>query len=260
MSKILNTLKIFGVDLSRTLQSIAGIGKYLRDYKNYKSKAKTAENAFPIKKMIPLLTDHLEQSGVASGQYFHQDIYVARRIFQQNPNRHIDVASRVDSFVAHVSVFRSIEVVDIRELTTTAKNINFLQADLMSPGLEEKLGQSDSVSCLHAIEHFGLGRYGDPIDPDGHIKGLMNLGALVKENGILYVSIPIGPERVEFNGHRIFNVTTVPHILRESFKLEVFSYIDDAGEIFEDVPIEDALNQPNFGCNFGCGIYEFRRL
>jgi hypothetical protein len=33
-------------------------------------------------------------------------------------------------------------------------------------------GYCDSLSCLHALEHFGLGRYGDPIDPRGHEKGI----------------------------------------------------------------------------------------
>ena len=157
-------------------------------------------------------------------------------------------------------MFRPIEVVDIRHLSTTAENITFLQADLMSADVAKKLGQSDSVSCLHAIEHFGLGRYGDPVDPDGHVKGLLNLASLVKKQGILYVSIPIGPERVEFNGHRIFDVMTVPKIFGNDFKLEVFTYINDGGEIFIDVPLEEAKENPNFGCVFGCAIYEFRRV
>ena len=260
MGKLKNTLKLFGFDFAKTIQSLYGLGKFYSDYKDYKIKAKNAEHAFPVKKMIPVLTDHIAESGVAKGQYFHQDIYVARRIFEQSPKRHIDIASRVDGFVSSVSVFRPIDVVDIRPLTTSAKNITFLQADLMSPAVVEKIGTSDSVSCLHAIEHFGLGRYGDPIDPDGHIKGLLNVASLVKKKGILYVSIPIGPERVEFNGHRIFDVMTVPKILGNDFDLEVFTYIDDAGEIFEDIPIENAKNNPNFGCVFGCAIYELRRL
>ena len=68
-------------------------------------------------------------------------------------------------------------------------NIKFIQADFMYP---QDLGKTDSLSCLHAIEHFGLGRYNDPIDIDGHNKGITNLVSLVSEGGRLYISFPIG--------------------------------------------------------------------
>ena len=62
-------------------------------------------------------------------------------------------------------------------------NIKYLRADLMHP---IQIGKTDSLSCLHAIEHFGLGRYSDPIDINGHIKGLENMISLLtgKENFI----------------------------------------------------------------------------
>jgi len=89
-------------------------------------------------------------------------LLVARLIHDHNPKRHIDIASRVDGFVAHVASYRGIEVVDVHPLPKSElENITFRQADLMNP---QDLGQTDSLSCLHAIEHFGLGRYTNPID------------------------------------------------------------------------------------------------
>lgn len=68
---------------------------------------------------------------------------------------------------------------------------------------------SDSLSCLHAIEHFGLGRYGDPIDPLGYERGIANMAQLLKSGGRFYLSTPIGQERVEFNANRVFDPRTI---------------------------------------------------
>lgn len=66
-------------------------------------------------------------------------------------------------------------------------------------------GYCDSLSCLHAIEHFGLGRYGDPVDPQGYRHGIENMVALLKPSGLFYLSTPVGRARVEFNAHRVFD-------------------------------------------------------
>ena len=69
------------------------------------------------------------------------------------------------------------------------------------------------LSCLHAIEHFGLGRYNDPIDVDGHIKGITNLVKLVSTGGYLYISFPIGQnDEIYFNAHRVFRADTILNI------------------------------------------------
>ena len=79
---------------------------------------------------------------------------VAKLIYENNPKRHIDIASRIDGFVAHVASYRKIEVFDLRPLPKSEhENIIFRQVDFME---QKDLGKSDSVSCLHAIEHFGL--------------------------------------------------------------------------------------------------------
>ena len=115
-----------------------------------------------------ILSDYEGNSGIAKGDYFHQDLLVAKLIYEDQPKRHIDIGSRVDGFVAHVASYRKIEVLDIRPLAKSEhENIIFTQADLMNP---KDLGEVDSISCLHVIEHFGLGRYGDPIDIEGQNK------------------------------------------------------------------------------------------
>jgi SAM-dependent methyltransferase len=231
----------------------------MRDYGAFRRQLLETTSEFPLAKFYPILNENSAESGVASGHYFHQDLYVARRVYENMPQRHIDVASRVDGFVSHVAVFREIEVADIRGLSTTAKNIRFLQCDLMNSLSVGMLGQADSVSCLHALEHFGLGRYGDPISADGHVHGLRNLCRMVKHQGLLYLSVPIGRQRVEFNGQRVFAAKTLPSIIHSDFRLDRFSFVDDAGNIHENVAFPNRDVERNFGCNLGCGIYEFRR-
>jgi hypothetical protein len=71
----------------------------------------------------------------------------------------------------------------------------------------------DSISSLHAIEHFWLGRYGDRIDINGYIKGLNTIYWMLKKWGIFYFSVPIGPQRIEFNAHRVFSLKYLVELL-----------------------------------------------
>jgi len=207
--------------------------------------------------LFPCLWDLTDNAGVAVGDYFNQDLFVAQRIFKNNPIRHIDIGSRVDGFVAHVAAFREVEVLDIRPLSSSVKNIKFRQCDFMGAIPKELIGAFDSVSSLHAIEHFGLGRYGDELDPDGWRKGLDNLGLLLKPGGRLYFSVPIGPMRIEFNAHRVFGVRFLCDYLGQMYDIESFSYVDDAGLLHPKVVLNGNPElKDDFSCTYGCGIFE----
>jgi SAM-dependent methyltransferase len=205
------------------------------------------------------LADYGDQAGAASGHYFHQDLLVASFIHARNPVRHIDIGSRIDGFVAHVAAFRTIDVMDVRDLKNTGHpNIAFIKADLMNEASAPS-DVTDSVSCLHAIEHFGLGRYGDPLDPDGHRKGFNNILRMLKPGGTLYMSFPIGrSNEVHFNAHRVFHPRDIFNWAedRTRLRLERFDYVDDAGRLVQDVDLEHA----EVDVAYGCGIYTFRKL
>lgn len=224
-----------------------------------KAQARKSSHTFAFAKLNPYPHEKKQQSGTARGHYFHQDLLVARRIFESKPKKHVDVGSRVDGFVAHVAAFRNIEVLDIRPMDSNVRNIQFKQADLMSPP-PEMSGYCDSLSCLHAIEHFGLGRYGDPIDFEGHLKGLNSLHIILKPGGTLYLSTPIGPQRIEFNAHRVFAVKYLLSLFEGKFKLRNFSYVDDRGDLHENVAMAADMLDANFGCRYGCGIFELEKI
>jgi SAM-dependent methyltransferase len=213
---------------------------------------------FPITKYYPQLHNRGETSGTMSGHYFHQDLLVAQRIFLNAPVRHVDVGSRTDGFVAHVAAFRSIEVFDIRPLHSTVANISFMQADMMQLP-NELIECTDSLSCLHTIEHFGLGRYGDPVRVNGHLEGLDSLYQMLKPGGKFYLATPIGPQRIEFNAHRVFNVDYLLRQFQDRYELDHFSYVDDAGDLHKHVPLPASEVARNFGCEYGCGIFELTK-
>ena len=211
-----------------------------------------------ITKSHIILDDFKDFAGVARGHYFHQDLLVASFISKGKPTRHIDVGSRIDGFVAHVASFREIEVIDVRELEISGHSqIRFLQRDMMvsDPQFNEI---TDSLSCLHTIEHFGLGRYGDPIDPDGYLRGFQNLVDMLKPGGVLYISFPISKENeVHFNAHRVFHPLDILSwpLDGTSLDLQRFDYVDDQGDLHVEFPL--ASLTPSV--DYGCGIYSFSK-
>jgi hypothetical protein len=238
---------------------------YFIDLKNIKKqKKKLGNNEFSFGKLWPCLVDKYTDSGMAKGGYFHQDLLVARKIFENNPECHIDIGSRVDGFVAHVASFRKIYVIDIRATLNSVKNIIFIQQDFMGD-LDENMTEScDSVSCLHALEHFGLGRYGDTLNYNGHLIGLDNLYFILKKQGKLYLSVPTGvPQRIEFHAHRIFSIKYLLKQFEGKYRIDNVSFVDDEGNLHEDITLTEEDIENNFGVKgdgISCTIFEMTKL
>jgi len=230
---------------------------FWKDYALLK-KQKGGNQLFSWGKFYPIFNDRGDSAGVMHGHYFHQDLHVAKRILKNNPLKHLDIGSRIDGFVAHVATYRTIEIVDIRPVHCKVSNITFKQLDLMELP-NEMLNYCDSISSLHAIEHFGLGRYNDPVDYFGYLKAIQNIHKILKPNGMFYFSVPIGPQRIEFNAHRVFGVQYLIEILSPLFEIKHFSYVDDLGDFYENVTLEDSTIKENYGCHYGCGIFELEK-
>jgi hypothetical protein len=219
----------FGIDPLKFIRGLYGFPAYLVDLFRF---TKSYEGKIVL---TPCLDDRYAEGGSANNEYFWQDLLVAQQIFRHKPFKHVDVGSRIDGFVAHVASFRPLEVFDIRPLSSNIPGVVFKQADLMSIESVKALsagadGYCDSLSCLHAIEHFGLGRYGDPVDPFGYKKGIENLSRLLKTGGRLYLSTPIGIERVEFNANWVFNPNTILNVANEvGLQLELLVVLDQQG-------------------------------
>lgn len=214
---------VFGIDPLVFFRFLRGLPRYLRDLLRFR-RGYTGRL-----KLFPCMNDWYEEGGDTKGEYFLQDLLVARMIFKAQPHKHVDIGSRIDGFVAHVAVYREIEVLDIRPVTQKIPGVIFKQADCMNP-VEGMDDYCDSLSCLHTLEHFGLGRYGDAIDVQGFIRGLANMAKMVKTNGVFYLSVPIGIDRVEFNANRVFDPRVIVNLAKEnSLRLSSFVVIREGG-------------------------------
>ena len=240
------------------LTYLTGIPRFLREYRKIRCQARQSETDFPFGKTYLCLTDRGQESGVLTEHYFYQDLYVARKVFQNNPVRHVDIGSRIDGFVAHVASFREIEVLDVRNLHLGLPGVRFTRADLSAKEFP-LIDYCDSLSCLHALEHFGLGRYGDPVDYDGHLIGWENMHRILKKGGKFYFSVPIGAQHIEFNAHRVFSVVYLLHLMEKRYDIESFAYINDRQEFIADAPLDEASIRSNFGCRYGCGVFELTK-
>lgn len=257
----LGIASLFGMDFGKltiTTQSLPWFWSQKRAFAA--QYACSSDRSFAFGPMRPCLVDRFERGGAARGMYFYQDLLVAQLVYEHHPMRHVDIGSRVDGFVAHVATFCQVEVLDIRPNATKARNITFCQVDIMHD-TRELHDYADSVSCLNALEHFGLGRYGDPIDCDGHRKGFVALARMVKAGGWLYFSVPISiKQRLEFNAHRLFSMPYLLALFEEfNFDIESFHYVDDDGELQESQDPLSPEAQVTYGLNFGCGIFELKK-
>ena len=245
----------FGIDPRRLLLSLRGLPQFVNDWRRFR------KGYFGLLTWMPCLHDRYEEGGVTKSEYFWQDLLVARWIFAANPLRHVDIGSRVDGFVAHVASFRDIEVFDLRPISKQIPGVVFKQADLMrSDSLPDaSQGYCDSLSCLHALEHFGLGRYGDSIDPLGHVRGIANMAELLQPGGTFYLSTPIGLERVEFNANWVFNPNRIIQVAKSQGLILQRLIIVGAGGTVEEVSLSLEKLEALASAKYNLGIFVFTR-
>ena len=238
---------------------VRALPSFLKDYNEIRLQARRAGMTFPFGRVYPCIEDKRDKSGTASGHYFHQDLLVARKVFMNKPVKHVDIGSRIDGFVAHVASFRDIEVFDIRELAADIQNIHFSRLDITNREFKF-IDYCDSVSCLHALEHFGLGRYGDTINYNGHLLGWKNIYSMLKKRGKFYFSVPIGKQRIEFNAHRVFSLEYLINMMKDLYRVDSLSYVDDQGNLIMDAKLSEESVKHNLFCHYGCGIFELTKI
>lgn len=183
--------------------------------------------------------------------YVYHTAWAARVLNKIQPEKHIDIASSVE-FVALVSAFIKIEHYDYCPVSLDIKGVECFQANII------KLPFSDnsisSLSCMHVVEHIGLGRYGALLDLKGDLKAISELKRVLAPQGNLLFVVPIGlPPRVLFNLHRIYSYDQIVSCF-EDLKLVEFALIPDAGGLIEQADKEIADKQ-----DYGCGCFWFRK-
>ncbi len=247
---LFNAAATAGFDIHRAA-TLRRLPRFLRHAAEYR---RQSDGRFPLTfgDLEPVLTDFGSEAGIARGHYFHQDLWAARRVFAEHPRQHVDVGSRIDGFVAHVLTFMPVTVVDIRALESTVEGLTFVRGDMCRLDFFAS-GSVESVSCLHAIEHVGLGRYGDPVDARGWYVALGELARILAPGGRLYLGTPVGRERLSFNSQRVFSPATIIEALPQ-LKLTAFSAVDD-----DDRFVAQAVPAALANARNACGLFEFTK-
>lgn len=182
--------------------------------------------------------------------YFYQSVWLSSRLATLRPVIHVDIGSSI-SMLAVISSFVPTVFVDYRPLKASVKNLVSVAGNSMAlPFSDNQLG---SLSCLHVIEHIGLGRYGDPLMPGGTHRAAKELTRVLSPGGKLYVSVPVGRERTQFNAQRVFNPESVKSMFAE-LKLIRFGLIDDNGRMTQSADFSSAA-----ACEYGCGLFEMTK-
>jgi SAM-dependent methyltransferase len=174
--------------------------RFWGDYEHYRQLA-PADRRPNLKHLLPYLDDATAETAVEP-IYFYQDAWAFEKIVHRCPAFHVDVGSH-HKYVALLSKVVPVTMVDIRPLSLPLESLHFQEGSILDMPFED--GSVPSVSSLCVIEHIGLGRYGDPIDPYGSEKAIQELKRIVQPGGDLYVSLPIEERnQIYFNGQRTF--------------------------------------------------------
>ncbi len=200
----------------------------------------------------PYLTDNLQYTSFDS-HYTYHPAWAARILEQTKPKKHTDISS-ILSFCVVVSAFIPTDFYDYRPAKLKLSNLNSNKADLLClPFADNSI---ESLSCMHTVEHIGLGRYGEPLDPNGDIKAINELIRVLANGGNLLFVVPVGKPRIKFNAHRIYSYKQIMEYFK-SLKLNEFSLIPD--NAFEKGIIYNAKEKEADGQSYGCGCFWFRK-
>lgn len=240
------------------MKLIRKIGKwcvFFRDYLAFRRRSdKSPRLPLHWRDRKPCLNERAGSAGFDRHYVLHVG-WAARVLAEMRPRHHVDVSSSV-YFSAVVSAFVPVRFYEYHPPTLGLEGLETGAADLLRlPFPDDSV---ESLSCMHVVEHIGLGRYGDPIDPDGDRKAMAELQRVLGPGGQLLLVVPVGRPRVEFNAHRVYGYDQVVNELR-GLRLVEFALIPDdrgpRGRLIRNAPPELVKQQ-----EYGCGCFRFVKV
>lgn len=177
----------------------------------------------------------------------------ARILNDLTPKEHVDISSSI-IFCGIASAFVPIRHYDYRTPRLELPGLICGSQDLVKLSFEDN--SIDSLSCMHVIEHIGLGRYGDPINPVGDELAAKELKRVLAPGGNLLIVVPVAERaRIRFNGHRIYDVAKVKALFA-GLELIEFSFLNDSKS---NKFTRHATELDVRGSDYGCGCFVFRK-
>jgi SAM-dependent methyltransferase len=167
------------------------------------------------------------------------------------PEEHVDISSSL-YFVALGSAVVRMRHLDYRPPALLLDNLQCEAGDLTQ--LPFAADSVPSLSCMHVIEHIGLGRYGDPLDPLGDVKAGAELTRVLAPGGTLLFVTPVGRARIVFNGHRIYSFEMVKALF-SGLELREWALIpDDATQGLQPGVAPEVVDAQHYAC--GCFVFQ----
>lgn len=204
--------------------------------------------------IYPQLYDKLSHTPFDRHYVFHP-AWAARKIASFRPGKHVDLSSTLH-FGTLLSAFIPVEFYDYRPIRSNLSDLKSDFADLTKLPFESS--SIHSLSCMHVVEHIGLGRYGDPLDADGDLKAIEELKRVLAPGGRLYFVVPIGAKsQIQYNAHRIYTQAQIlSYFPSKEFELEDFTLIPDDEKDGDLVvsPSPELLSKQNYAC--GCFLFK----
>ena len=236
-------------DPRNALDAIRSYPKYLADLSQYRRMLPPdPEREFHF---YPVLGEDTPRTAF-SAHYLYMGDWALRRVLANPAPAHVDVGSQVH-WVASVAASKPITFIDIRPAEMNIPDLQGKSGSLMAlPYRDQELA---SLSCLHVIEHIGLGRYGDPLDPEGTHKSVRELARVLAPGGTLLVALPVGRTQLFFNAHRVHRPSRiVGWFAAEGLTLKSFAAVNDADEYLRQANPADYET-----ADYACGMFEFTR-
>jgi SAM-dependent methyltransferase len=235
------------VDITKIVKGIPAYVNYARQWRRYRNLP--GAESLCLSDVYPCLFDNCPIIPV-DGHYFYQAVWALAHIAKDRSHQHVDIGSQL-VFVGFLTSITKVLHIDIRTPAVTVRGLKFINGSILDlPFAGESIA---SLSCLHVVEHIGLGRYGDQLDPLGTQKAIQELTRVLAPGGNLYFSVPVGRPRTCFNAHRIY----APEKIFDLFaplELVQFCGVDDSGKYWENVDPKVLAHQ-----HYGCGFYWFRK-
>lgn len=220
---------------------------YLADWRRYSQLA--GSGVLQWRESYPCLADRTTYTPF-DAHYFYQASWAARKLAEVSPAWHVDIGSSV-TMIGVISAITPTLFVDYRPLRAELSGLTTAAGNLLQlPFASDSI---ISLSCLHVIEHVGLGRYGDPLDTLGSIKAAQELARVLAVGGRLLFSTPVGRERIQFNAHRIFAPETVLTMFTD-LTLVDYALVDDTRAFHAHI---QPSQHPGASAEYACGMFEF---
>lgn len=226
---------------------------YLCEFRSFSALSKASGLNVPVwRDRYPCLTDKTSETAFERHYVYHTG-WAARVLSRTLPKRHVDISSSL-YFVSIVSAFISVEHYDYRPPNLHFNNLDVRHGDLTALPFDS--GSIDSLSCMHVLEHIGLGRYGDPLNPEGDRLAAKELSRVLSLSGILLFVVPVGRPRICFNAHRVYSYDQVRQLFPDLQVREFCLLVDDpdSNGLKQASPAEVSKQE------YGCGCFLFQKL